>query len=75
MKKKDLSKLKEKSIKDLRKMVEEKKKEAQETFAKIKGGQEKNVKKFKSLRKDIAQILTLIGEKQIVKKEKLKKEK
>lgn len=69
MKKKDLQALKSKSIKELRKMVLDKKKEANEAFIKTKAGQEKNLKKVKNLRKDIAQILTLIKEKEIIEEE------
>lgn len=73
MKKKDLKDIRSKKIDELRKMVDEKKKEAAETFSKTKGGQESNVKKYKNQRKDIAQILTVIREKEII--EKMKKEK
>jgi ribosomal protein L29 len=70
MKKKDLQALKSKSIEELKKMVSDKKKEADEAFIKTKAGQEKNLKKVKNLRKDIAQILTLVKEKEIVEEEK-----
>lgn len=76
MKKKDLQSLRSKSIKDLKKMVSEKKEEASETFIKMKTGQEKNLKKVKNLRTDVAQILTVIKEKEIVdEKEKAKETK
>ena len=75
MKKKDLQSLRSKSIEDLRKMVSEKKDEANEAFLKTKAGQEKNLKKVKNLRTDIAQILTLIKEKEIIEEKEETKEK
>ena len=74
MKKKDLQSLRSKSIKELRKMAFDKKLEASEAFVKIKSGQEKNLKKVKNLRTDIAQILTAIKEKEIMDKKEPGKE-
>ncbi len=65
MKKKDLKNLRAKEIDELRKLVSEKKKEVAVIYGKVKVGQEKNLKKMKGLKKEIAQILTIIGEKEI----------
>lgn len=74
MKKKDLQSLRSKSIKELKKTVTDKKLEASEVFVKIKSGQEKDLKKVKNLRTDIAQILTVIKEKEIMDKKEQGKE-
>ena len=65
MKKKELSFFKTKDIKDLEKLVEDKKLELSRWAAKEskKGG--KNVKKGKNLKVEIAQILTIKKEKEI----------
>ncbi len=61
MKKKELEVLKEKSKEELLKLVEEKKNESLNLIGKMYAGKEKNLKKSKALRRDIAQILTLAG--------------
>ena len=66
MKKKELKTLREKTIKELRTKVEKLRLDVQLTYAKVKVGQEKNIKKAKNERKDIAQILTIIKEKEIM---------
>ena len=65
MKKKELKTLKTKSSKDLEKSLEKKRIEVLKTTLKIKAGEEKNVKKGKNLRIDIAQILTILKEKEL----------
>ncbi|OGM10596.1 50S ribosomal protein L29 [Candidatus Woesebacteria bacterium RBG_16_36_11] len=70
MKKKDFESLKEKNISDLKKMVFDKKKETSLLFAKTKAGQEKNTSKMRNIKREIARILTLITEKEIIEKEK-----
>ncbi len=65
MKKKDLKGLQAKEAGELRKLVSEKKEEVDITYTKVKAGQEKNLKKIKGLKKEIAQILTIIREKEI----------
>jgi ribosomal protein L29 len=70
MKKKELKELKEKSVKDLLDLVKKKKIEALNATARIYAGKEKNLKKAKNLRKEIAKILTIIN---IKKKEQDKK--
>lgn len=66
MKKKDLQDLRNKKIIELDKIVIKKRQESVLAHAKIKTGQEKKIKKVKNLRLEIAQILTIIREKQIV---------
>ncbi len=59
MKKKDLEGLKTKKAVELLKMVKEKKLELAKVLAMISAGREKNLKKAKNLRCEIAQILTV----------------
>lgn len=75
MKKKDLTKLREKSLEELSSMVSEKRKEIDNSFSKMKAGQEKNLKAVRNKRQDIAQILTIAKEKKLVKENTLKEEK
>lgn len=72
MKKKELQELRIKKMAELRKLLSKRKKEADVTYGKMKAGQEKNLKKAKNLKRDIAQILTLIREKQFLEEEKKK---
>jgi ribosomal protein L29 len=69
MKKKDLTDLRNKKISELEKLLSKKRNELINTYAKIKAGQEKNLKKAKNIRRDVAQILTIIREKELLKKE------
>jgi len=66
MKIKDFTALKNKEIKDLLKLAEEKRVEAKKAKLNQLAGKEKNLKIFRNLRRDIAQINTLIREKQII---------
>jgi ribosomal protein L29 len=66
MKRKEFNDLRSKTIKDLSKMVSEKKLEAEKIKMKILGGKEKNLKVHKNLSREIAKILTLIREKEII---------
>lgn len=68
MKRKELTDLKNKEIKDLIKMAAEKKFEAKKVRLNISGGKEKNLKMGKNIRRDIAQILTIVKEKGIMEK-------
>ena len=72
MKTKDLKSLKIKKTDELKKILSEK----LELLAKIKldmvTGKEKNLKKVKNLRREIAQVFTLIREKELVEAEKPK---
>jgi len=69
VKKKDFIELKGKEIADLLKMVKAKKTELAKLGPKVIAGEEKNLKKAAKIRKEVAQILTLIREKEILKKE------
>ena len=68
MKKKDLKDLRTKKIAELDKLVIKKKQESVIASAKMKTGQEKKIKKVKNLKHEIAQIMTIIREKQILEK-------
>lgn len=70
MKAKDLNLLRKKEIVELKKEKDEKKKELALAYADLKAGKEKNLKKVKNLRHDIAQTLTVIREKEIIAKRK-----
>ena len=69
MKKKDFQDLRNKKVVELEKIVTEKKQESVLADEKMKTGQEKKIKKVKNLRREIAQILTIIREKQILEEE------
>lgn len=69
MKKKELENIREKSITELKKTALEAKKEISLVYTKIKAGQEKNTSQMKKLRHNLAQVLTLIREKEIMAKE------
>lgn len=69
MKKKELQEIRNKKMAELEKLVSKKRQEVAVLQAKVKAGQEKNLKKAKNLRREIAQILTLIREKEILKRE------
>ena len=66
MKKKEFKELRTKSIKDLKKMAFAKKLEAERVKINRLAGKEKNLKLGKNLRQEIAKILTLIREKEIL---------
>lgn len=68
MKRKDLSKLKGKSQKELIKLANDQKTEILKVIADLKAGKEKNLKKASNLRRDHAQILTIIREKELIEK-------
>jgi len=75
MKKKELNDLRIKDIKSLRKLAMDKKAEAAKKKMEIVGSKEKNLKSTNNLRHDLAQILTLIREKEIMEKLQPKEEK
>jgi ribosomal protein L29 len=66
MKKKDLQQFKDKSIDELSKLVGKKRVEFDKAKVELKSGNNKNNKKPKNLKKEIAQILTIIKEKEIM---------
>ncbi len=70
MKVKDLKQLRDKTIKELEDLVKTKRQELLLFYAKIKAGKEKNTSLVKKIRRDIAQILTLVKEKEILEKNK-----
>lgn len=69
MKKKDLGELRNKELKDLKKLSLEKAKEVGKVDLEIKTQKEKNLKKARNLRKELAQLLTIVREKEILEKE------
>lgn len=75
MKKKEFNDLRGKDIKDLRKLVMDKKLESEKAKMKILSGKEKNFKVKKNLSSEIAKILTLIREKEIIESLQPKEEK
>jgi large subunit ribosomal protein L29 len=75
MKSKDLKVLNDKSIEDLMKMVKNTRTELVKLRAEYKAGKLNNPKKIREIKKNIAQILTLIKIKEILaRKEKQKDE-
>ena len=66
MKKNELISLRKKDLVELRSLLEQRRTEAAESFAKIKAGQEKNLKKSKNLKREIAQIMTITREKELL---------
>lgn len=75
MKKKDIQDLRNKKIVELDKIVIKKRQESIMADVKTRTGQEKKIKKVKNLKREIAQILTIIREKQILKEVKKKETK
>lgn len=69
MKRKDLVDLKTKEVEDLNKILGEKKTKLEKLMVNISAGKEKNLKSASNLRRDISQILTIMREKEILKKE------
>jgi ribosomal protein L29 len=68
MKTKEFKDLKTKSVKELKKMVSEKKTAIMKSKMQVFSGKEKNLKLSKNLRDEIAKILTLVKEKEIMEK-------
>ena len=65
MKKNDFKNIKTKKVEDLKKMVSEKKLELMKLLSNKASKGEKNLKKGRNLKKEIAQILTLVREKKL----------
>jgi ribosomal protein L29 len=74
MKRKDYTDLKGKTVADLTKLVSVKRTDAIKKKMQILGGKEKNLKLYRNLRADIAKILTLVKEKEILEKVQPKEE-
>jgi ribosomal protein L29 len=68
MKRKDYNELKGKTVKELVKLAGDKKNESIKEKMKILGGKEKNLKVHRNLRSEVAKILTLAREKEILEK-------
>lgn len=68
MKRKDFNDLRTKDLKSLKALARAKKFEADKKRMEIMGGKEKNLKATNNLRHDLAQILTLVREKEIIEK-------
>lgn len=68
MKRKDYTDLKGKTVAELTKMVSVKRTDAIKKKMQSLAGKEKNLKVYRNLRADIAKILTLIREKEILEK-------
>ncbi len=66
MKKKELVAYRKKEMKDLKKILFEKSKEAAEIYSASAAGQEKDTTAYRKKRHEIAQILTIIREKEII---------
>ena len=65
MKKKDLQAFKDKKIEDLRKVVSDKQMEISKVVTEMYAGKEKNLKKTKNLKRELAQVLTLLRQKEL----------
>ena len=63
MRKKDLEKLKKLGPGELRKRVDDLRKQKMEASVKLSSGEQKNVRAVRNIRREIAQLKTLIGEK------------
>jgi hypothetical protein len=66
MKRKDFIALRGKTIKELTKLAYEKRTEATKKKMDIMGAKEKNVKVYRNLMTEVAKILTLVREKEII---------
>ena len=75
MKKKELTNLLTKDVEYLTDLVAKKRIEFTKIKAEMKVSKEKNLKKTKNLRRDLAQVLTILKEKEIFQKEKSNTEK
>ena len=75
MQRKKLEELKLKDLSVLEKEAEEMKLEIAKSDAEMRAGKEKNLKKVKFLRRDLAQTLTIKKQKEIAEKEKGKEDK
>lgn len=68
MKKKDKDALRTKEIGEVKKTLVQKREELKKTTSDMYGGKEKNLKKRRNLRREIAQILTILKEREFVEK-------
>lgn len=65
MKKKDLQTFKDKKIEELTKIVQEKRVEISKAAAEMYAGKEKNLKKAKNAKRELAQMLTILRQKEL----------
>lgn len=70
MKTKEAKELQNKSIAELEKIVSDKKRDLEKVLLDIIVGKEKNLKKGKNLRHEIARVLTIISNKKFIEAEK-----
>ena len=68
MKKKDIASFRSKKVDELKKLITEKKLETTKVWAEIKAGKEKNLKKVSVIKRDIAKLMTITREFEILKK-------
>lgn len=69
MKKKEPENLRTQKRDELLRLSEEKRLEIEKTLAEVAAGREKNLKKVRRLKLDLAQILTVIREKELTEKD------
>lgn len=65
MKKKELQTFKDKKLEELKKAVQEKRVEIAKASAEMYAGKEKNLKKAKNAKRELAQVLTLLRQKEL----------
>ena len=68
MKTKEFKSIKIKEIKEIKDLISKKKLELSKNQVKMLSGKEKNIKKTWELRKEIAQLLTIVKEKELIEK-------
>jgi len=66
MKKRELADIRKKTLKDLIKQVDKRCADLLKEKINISAGKSKNIKKVRSLKQDVAQILTVIREKELI---------
>lgn len=74
MKRKEITETRNKDVKSLKKMAYDLRSSADKVHMDIRAGKTKNLKSLKNLRRDLAQTLTIIREKEILEKFEVKKE-
>ena len=66
MKKRDLKDIRIKKTEEIEKMVSDRKGELIKLAIKVKSGEEKNLKKMKNIREEIAKLLTIAKENKLI---------
>jgi len=72
MKKKDIETLRGKEVAEIKKALAGKRADLIKAQVEMYGGKEKNLKKVKNLRREVAQMLTIIKEREILERESKK---